>query len=29
MDAMGRWKAALVRELEAAGHAIDWRKAMS
>jgi predicted nucleotide-binding protein len=27
-DAHGAWKSALARELEAAGHVIDWVKAM-
>jgi predicted nucleotide-binding protein len=27
-DSHGAWKAALARELESAGHAIDWNKAM-
>jgi predicted nucleotide-binding protein len=28
MDAGGNWKSALCRELDAAGHEIDWKKAM-
>jgi predicted nucleotide-binding protein len=28
MDAAGAWKATLIRELEAAGHHIDWGKAL-
>ncbi|EPH1778139.1 hypothetical protein XHV734_1557 [Xanthomonas hortorum pv. vitians] len=28
MDSGGGWKQALARELEAAGHSIDWNKVM-
>ena len=29
MDDRGAWKAELLKELEAAGYAVDWRKALA